>query len=469
MTLRFAASCLSLPLLGLLLAGCPDDPIDRDADSSSVAEVADDVMVPVDGTPPSDVPADLAPEVPALDADVPPTDTPSADAPASDTVADTSQPLPPNDPGRAGPYPVGYVTTVIEYPAEAARVLPGHIWYPAAGFDAEKLATYKLGGLGPLTLEQPSAFVQDNVDPATDGPFRLIIFSHGYNSVSLQSVSLCERLASHGFVVVSVEHKGNTAADEFDGTTVPREEAAADRPRDVAMIIATMKERSEGAVDLLSGVVNTAEVGVTGHSYGGYTALAAATGRAASGALPHPSVKAVAPITPGAEDLSDDDMKVNGLPTLFIGGTLDVTTPIDPSITRPWGLMTGQPRYHVDVKGATHTHFANICAISQGLIDLGLTPDTWESLGAGQLVPLYEVTCAPDAYPVTEAQRLQSLYAVAFFRTHLAGDASYAGWLRGAYASACEDAIIYEAVGVDDTPDVPLCSPSTVQAMTGDR
>jgi hypothetical protein len=89
----------------------------------------------------------------------------------------------------------------------------------------------------------------------------------------------------------------------------------------------------------------------------------------------------------------------------------------------------------VDIIGATHTHFANICDIGNMLIDSGIKEDMWPAMGAGALVAPYNATCTEEAFPIEEATRLTNLYAVAFFRLHLRGDMAYANYLEETYAA----------------------------------
>ena len=366
------------------------------------------------------------------------------DAPSEGPVS------PPGDPGRLGPHPVSH----LEFVAEGeGRALPTQVWYPAAGFNADALVTYVIGAMGPFELEMPSDDVQSEV-PAAEGVFPLIIFSHGYGGIATQSLDLCERLASHGFIVASAAHVGNTAEDEFEGKLVSRDEALADRPRDVKLLIDTFEAAPPA---LLEGHLDLATVGVTGHSFGGYTALSAALGHAGSGMGPDPRVGAIAPICPDASPFTDDEIAASSIPVLFVGGTLDTSTPIDPQITRPFELMSEAPRLRVDVVGATHTHFANICTIAEALIDLGLEPESWEDLGAGPLLGPYAETCSDEAFPIAEAIRIQTHYVVAFFKAHLVLESSWGGVLGADYAERCEPDVDHFVAGLAEAPLGPEC------------
>ena len=399
---------------------------------------------------------DLTPaDAPVVSADASDAEAPSGDA--DDEGADTelrddvaSAPEVAGDPGRLGAYPVAHLEVRVE---GAERSLPTQVWYPAAGFDDTSLATYVIGAMGPFELEMDSDYVQSNV-PAAEGAFPLIIFSHGYGGISTQSLDLCERLASHGFIVASAAHIGNTAEDDFEGKLVSRDEALADRPRDVKLLIDTFESQPPAA---LAGHVDLSRVGVTGHSFGGYTALTAAAGHAGSEMPADARVKAIAPICPDSSEFTDEELSAVTVPVLFVGGTLDTSTPIDPQITRPFDLMTDAPRLRVDVLGATHTHFANICTIADALMDMGLEPESWEDLGAGALLEPYAETCSEDAFPVDEAIRIQTHYIVAFFKTHLVDEPGWSGVMTDDYASRCEPAVALFSDGGSVDESGPEC------------
>ena len=96
----------------------------------------------------------------------------------------------------------------------------------------------------------------------------------------------------------------------------------------------------------------------------------------------------------------------------------------------------------MEIIGANHTHFANVCSIGDLLIDLGITQEMWPALGAEELLEPYEATCTPEAFPIEEASRLQNLYVVAFFKRHLLDQTGYDQYLSAAYADT-EPAIAF--------------------------
>ena len=339
------------------------------------------------------------------------------------------------DPSALGPFDVGHTQMDVVDPDREDRTLPTEIWYPAdPGSAIGDPTLYPL--LGPIGIT--SAAAVDDIPP-TEEMFRpLIIFSHGSGGFAIQSIVLVETLASHGFFVAAPNHVGNTQFDEMNETSDPFDVIARNRPQDASAVIDALLERGFTPDDPFYLKIRPFMIGAAGHSFGGFTVLALAGGYEDIPA--DPRVTAILPISGAASILSDEELQAVDVPTLFLGGTEDELVPIDPETVRAFDLIStrGKDKYRVDIEGATHTHFANICDIAQVLIDIGLTPDIWPLIGAGALVEPYEKTCIPPAYPIDEAVRIQNLYNVSFFNRYLLLDLRYQYFLRELYAARSE-------------------------------
>lgn len=104
-----------------------------------------------------------------------------------------------------------------------------------------------------------------------------VIISHGLGSDRTSYAYLGEHLASHGFVVINVEHPGSNAAQinallvGKSADVVPNDEFI-DRPRQISALLNYLEREATQYGSL----INFAQVGVLGQSFGGYTALALA-------------------------------------------------------------------------------------------------------------------------------------------------------------------------------------------------
>ncbi|WP_199423409.1 alpha/beta hydrolase family protein [Actinotalea solisilvae] len=226
-------------------------------------------------------------------------------------------------PQPTGPAEVG--TTVVEWtdpdrPEPATddegdrRTVVAQLWYPAAPGAASVDGAERMPYLG-RDLQEASAvaagigaqfgvpaFLLDEavrarggavVDAAPlDASFPVVLFSPGLAGVRTQATAWAEELASHGYVVVALDHPYDSAAVVLtDGTVVPSRVAAsgddaqddrnaeawaAVRAADLTFALDQLG-RPGTLPDRLDGLPDTSRVALTGHSLGGASALLAAT------------------------------------------------------------------------------------------------------------------------------------------------------------------------------------------------
>ena len=342
-----------------------------------------------------------------------------------------------------GPSAVGYRRVEVRYrPAGAAadRVLPVDVWYPARAA-GEPPATYAVGGIVSL----PATDALAAPAPAEGGPFPLAVYSHGSGGEGLLGYPYAERFASHGWVVASPSHVGNTVLDALAGKASPATLVALDRPRDVTAVIDFFAGGPAG--DALAGAARVDRVFLFGHSFGGYTTFTgggvdvdAAKVRAdcadvaSCEALDGPGVEAayragfgdprVAAIAPQAPALvrfyGEGQLASLGVPTLLMSGRLDRTTPDAENAAPAWAGLDHPDDLRVELPQGAHFSFVTICDdLPPGLLG------SFQSAAADD-------GCGPAFTPVAEAVPVLSAYLLGFARWHVLGEARWAPLLRGA-------------------------------------
>jgi predicted dienelactone hydrolase len=171
-----------------------------------------------------------------------------------------------------GSYPVGTRDLAIE----ADTSLEITLWYPTSnGDNLEEAITYayemKMGDpLGTVTFAKYAGkAIQDAPYNLVTWPYPLVVLSPGFSIGTSTYAWLAEHLASYGFVVLAPEHR-----EHLD----PENElwrSAIERPQDILTVFAYIDEQVEPGGAFAS-LIDKDLVAVIGHSYGGYTSLAAA-------------------------------------------------------------------------------------------------------------------------------------------------------------------------------------------------
>ena len=309
-----------------------------------------------------------------------------------------------------GPYAVGRRTEKVVDPERGDRNLTVEVWYPVD--EAGEPTPYEL--IAGVAFDSDMSTV--DAPPSQEGPFPLVVFSHGSGGLRQQSASIVETVASHGFVVVAPDHAGNTAIDQLLGTSTDVEVTARNRVLDTRFMIDEVE-----AGELAAGLADLDQVAVMGHSFGGFTALAMAGGFEDIDA--DPRVDAIVPLAPASSRLDDKALASIDIPMLIVTGTNDETTPIDDQSTRPLE-MAGGPAMLVEIEGATHAGVTNICDI----VDAVGAPEAKLPAGALEAAKSQAGTmCDADA-PIQAQQAfdITEHYVVSFLRFNLYGDERYA-------------------------------------------
>ena len=329
-------------------------------------------------------------------------------------------------PARSGTYAIGHDTISIPDPA-TGRTISADLWYPASDGATGTPTRYSL--LPTAYFDSKMAIERAPINPA--GSFPLIIYSHGSGGQSFVASFLTEDIASHGYVVLSANHAGNTAADQIVGSSVSQDQNDYLRPRVVEAEIDWALAQSSGAsatYPLLKGAIDAKRIGLVGHSYGGYTVLATAGGHTgpAGTIAPDPRIKAVVGHAPYTLRLSDAELAAIRIPVMLMVGSKDVTTPLETNSQRAFDLVTGPPVVLAVLTDAAHQSFTDVCMY---LDEIPKLPDA-PAVVATAIRTQAKEGCGPEFMPYARDLELSSGLTVAFLDEFVAGTPN-AAWFSG--------------------------------------
>jgi predicted dienelactone hydrolase len=301
-----------------------------------------------------------------------------------------------------GPYQVGIRNLKIE----REKALEISIWYPALINGSQIQETtypYEIKMGNPFGIVSIASFERQAISGASfdlsTNPYPLVILSPGFSIGSSAYAWLAEHLASYGFVVISPEH------DEHLDPENQLWRAAITRPQDILTVFTYVDEEveTEGAFEEL---INNDLVAVIGHSYGGYTSLAAGGAQIDTDAfqsqcesvsetdepgawlcqqlLPHmadmasladldpipdglwpawadPRVDVIVPMAGDAFFFGKDGLAEISIPVMAIGGTNDDDSPYMWGTYPTYEYVSSPRKVRVALDGAEHMIFTGPC------------------------------------------------------------------------------------------------------------
>ncbi|MBW4642815.1 MAG: alpha/beta hydrolase [Goleter apudmare HA4340-LM2] len=288
-------------------------------------------------------------------------------------------------------------------------------------------------------LPQPSANAST--------PYPVIVISHGLAEDRNSFVYIAQHLASHGFAVAALDHPiGNSKQfQQFLAgiASPPQATELIDRPLDVKYLLDELQRLSE-TDSRFKNKLDLKQVGLIGHSLGGYTALALAGGtfdfaKIRQECNPNRSLNLSTFLQCRANDLKPDNyaikddrikaiMVMNPLnsvmfgekgistiptPVMMVAGSQDIFTPAVPEQIRPFITLSSKDKYLAVIENATH--FSVLSDIPSN----------------ERVLPVPEGLLGPDRKSVYSY--MNSL-GVAFFQTHIRNQSEYRPYLSASYA-----------------------------------
>lgn len=263
------------------------------------------------------------------------------------------------DPFVRGPYPVG-VRTIQSLDTARNRSFPCEIWYPAAsrhqGQDLDP-ETQDVFTIPPDTAIRRQSAVRDA--GARPGSWPAIIFSHHSGGHRRAATYLCTHLSSHGYIAAALDH----SEVSVPGLRGMQGETAQQKAAHMQAVIAC---RVPDTRFLLDCVLNDTafpsdtrpdptRIGIAGHSFGGWTALAISE--------TDPRIRAVVALAPaGASNPRPGILPVtltfdrgHEIPVMYLVADTDVCLPVA-------GMCelfdrTPAPRRMLILCKADHLHF----------------------------------------------------------------------------------------------------------------
>jgi predicted dienelactone hydrolase len=281
----------------------------------------------------------------------------------------------------------------------------------------------------------------------TSEPYPVIVISHGLAEDRNSFVYIAKHLASYGFAVVALDHPvANSKQFQqflagFDGP--PKATELIDRSLDVKYLLDELQRLSE-TDPRFQNKLNLQQVGLIGHSLGGYTSLALAGGtfdfdKIHKDCNPNRSLNISTFLQCRANDLKPDNYPIKDdrikaimvmnpfnstllgekgiskilVPVMMVAASQDIFTPAVPEQIRPFTNLSSKDKYLAIVENATHFSVQS---------DLPLSP---------KAIPVPQELLGPDRKSVYSY--MNSL-GVAFFKTHLCNQQEYRPYLSASYA-----------------------------------
>lgn len=327
--------------------------------------------------------------------------------------------------------------------------MPMTVWYPALDSqdrDSSLTYAYALNMLDADTAVSLASY-PGKAEPGaapdlSDGPYPLVVLSHGFAIAASSYGWLAEHLASHGMVVVAPHHH-----ESLDPGALWR--STYERPRDIRTVLAFVEDAVAPRGDF-EGLIESEKVAVIGHSYGGYTALASAGARldtsgfdatcevayatdeplvflcdalqprlvdiavaAGLGSVPSgqwptwsaSGVDAVVSIAGDAAMFGESGLADITVPVLAIGGTADTDSPFKWGTRLSYDQVSSTRKVEVAFDDAAHLVFAGDCDATRRILSL-------VSLGF----------CSDPKWDRARVHAIAKHYVAAFLLAELAGD-----------------------------------------------
>jgi dienelactone hydrolase len=426
----------ALVVAGVVPVACGGDdpemtesaPVEEDGSDELEATASPDVTVPPANGADEANEGDTVEPAPSADETTVAIESPSDVAtPAAEPPATTAAPVTPTDYTGRGPYSVGHTTLALDdrtvevfYPADAGAVVTATSY---EGYSTDLAFPEAIRAVVPRPLVVQIDLDDVSADPAIspDGPFPVVVRSHGDVDSPLYHSRTSAHLASWGFVVALPEHVERGFGSYFLPGSVP------DRPGydslDTVQTLDLLVSLNQDETSILHDGVDTGRVGLAGFSQGGRTVVRPELATLAS------AIVLYAP-SPFDDDLDEGDVRVlaeaaqlplvdehlsrfeaPNVPTLIISGGDDVAVP--EAWVHSIGAWIGAPAMAAEIVGGGHQLVRDVCLPIQAMGGMEQFGDQLAPLSSTDIA-LLENGCTPDSIDAVRGYEIVNHLTAAF-------------------------------------------------------
>jgi dienelactone hydrolase len=273
--------------------------------------------------------------------------------------------------------------------SDDVRELMVQLWYPVdkkqKGDKSEYIQQLDIAGpalaerlnlpsnlLDHLGLIRTNAIVEAPIY-SQDGPYPMLIFSHGLMGIRMQNSFQMEELASHGYVVASPDHTYDSVLTVMpDGRVLfhdndalfPEDISQIDagqnlvsvRSDDLSFVLNRLEDMNQDPAEMLYEQLNLNQVGFIGHSTGGGTILETC--------FQDDRCKASVALDSWVEVVADENQSSElPVPVLFMNSE-DWLGPENKAIGKALAANSSTSSYEVTIAEAHHNNFTDIPLLS---------------------------------------------------------------------------------------------------------
>jgi dienelactone hydrolase len=345
------------------------------------------------------------------------------------------------DPFVRGPFAVG-VRTVDARDTARERSFPCEIWYPASSLHRGQDLSSPTQDVFTLN-DKPCTQSAVRDAAANSGKYPLIIYSHPSMFHRRAATFLCTHLSSHGYVVAALDHSevvvrmGPKQGETEEQKAARYEAVIASRVPDIRFLL---DQLLRDAVVQRHTTIDPNQIGIVGHSLGGWTALT----------VPdvEPRIRAVVALAPGGASnprpgilpAKLDFSWGRDVPTLYLVAENDVPLPLA-GMVELFDRTPGSKQMMI-LRRADHAHFMdNVEELHESFRTMTVTGPLLEF--QKETRPISELCSGAQAHLFTRGLTLAHMDATlsrkAEAQRFLAGD------LKGELEARSVEVLVHEA------------------------